>query len=1771
MKAGAWGLGCAAALWLCSSGAGQDLSEENGFHIEEVPTSVLKEFQAHIEAESWRDLFRAYRARLRSYANRLVRPPEAPSELLSFREYAIRLFSRLPEKALAEYRIQFNGELNRAVEVSETTGDPAPLEAAVETWFFAEQADVQMDRLANRYLEQGEWLRAARHWRRLLRYYPDPRVDLGVVAGRLIYCGQLLESRELIEEARKLARRRGIEGVIRVGSRRIDLERFSREARPFPPARSSSADDRDLPDMDPAGGLDLDRVHPTLELSLGRLEGVWGGPGKGKSGLVPFSIPMAFQAGGRPFLVYHDGVRLYVVNPERMKAGRADRAIYWMDEVRSPQCDPARGVRLPAPVKITMPYAGAILDGDLLYVNMHSPESRPVQSNPRFGRVPYFPPLNSIRVYRLLDSHGRVMPRRLIATTDPAMFHGRSTRDFRDRRFHFSWPMHIRGNDLYVGLVAEAGNDQESYVACFDKRTLEVRWITFICSAAVRNPFWGRTPWDVRVFPTLIEAYQGVIYVLTNLGCVAAVDPVTGSLLWLSSYDRDPIVPNPRDPRRRAVRSLERPPNRILIHRNRLYVLAMDSARLHVFDALDGRPLKGFDLPKQRGRDYVSQMNWEDMHHLVGVVNGALVLTGAKGLVMRRLEDGLMYVSRWSNGNVADGRPFIHQGKIYVPVSAGGRLPARPLGGFAGLRVYDAKTWKLIHRSLWKEDGQWGNVLVFGDRLAIAGVDRLGLWTSVEAGLAAWDRMARQSPARPELLYEYGMKLLEVADNRRPLRRDPKAIERLERARKVFSKFLWLVEGRPEWREQVRACRRKLYDVFLHLGDHRFRREGGAGQAAAFYLRAREFAYDEQTYSDAALRLGLVYEKQGKFREAGETYLEVIRKAGDAVVESPDGSGSESSRRFALRRINRIVTQYGESALDHLDKLARKIIRGAGEGVEEKIRLVERLPLTRSVRRLVEDIGAALDRIRDPLRRAEILRRLRGRFPDFYTLERARQLIDSLEKLKDFERLKKELLRLKKLWGEESSFDPRYRTVAAWVDARLKQIARTGGRRSTLIGERIVEIGNLGASDFRPGPLRIPLWRGPLKPGGVLPPGFGPDLELIRYGNRVELWDLAKGKKVWSRGPPGVYFGAEVESADGDRCRIKAVAAGSPAATAGLKPGDVIAAVDGAEVSVKGFMSLLRAAEPGRIWELTLQGGRRVPVRLSTYPAHAEVPIVAAGFSRDYSLVVVWPEWIVALDLKDGAVRWTYGGGREGARFSAAGWLDGRVVILEELGREDQNAATHRSPSHPGFRRLPFEDGPGGDAFRGGTGGTSGERRYRILVLADTSGQLVYTRWIRQAGPDGALTAAEFRGSPLGDRIAMFLCFERTIRIGHVDRERGLTDIETIDIAKEGLFDWAFVEEDERVLLAYPDGRKRLIVRSVQLGGKETWTTTLTERSIPSLPKSEQVRLFTDGRYVCVAISAQDVSHIAVLEAATGRFAGSAGVVSPKRGRVTYRVLAGALDEDTLIVYGVGKSKGAGFLFAYGIGNAAISLKWRSLAPWQEAKFPVEMDLTRDLVILRQSRAYSMDMENGRYRPALTVYSRKRDGKRVFDPAGFEKADTTYLPAFWRGRLYLVEGEQGCSVVYGTPKGDGKTDPPRSPERQGGGYSPSPAPGGNECKWTREEWNEAIDGLKFYSAAGYGSGFYEFVHPSARAAWEKVRRLGREAYPYLIAYIADPDLRRGRGAIVALKSLCGDPRKGRKAEALKPGARTAFQEEWKRILKVKDEDVRRAMDYLGIR
>lgn len=165
---------------------------------------------------------------------------------------------------------------------------------------------------------------------------------------------------------------------------------------------------------------------------------------------------------------------------------------------------------------------------------------------------------------------------------------------------------------LYVMAVGVHGL-HDAFVAAFDADNGRLIWRTQVCSA---NPFSVGGP----VQPDLglpVAVANGMVYVTTNLGGVAALDATSGTIKWLRVYDRLQTVDRFNNQGRRLSSDFWAP-NPPVIHENLLLVTPQDSEFLYAYDIESGKRV--WEVSRTE-RD-------TGLKHLLGITNGNLVVTG---------------------------------------------------------------------------------------------------------------------------------------------------------------------------------------------------------------------------------------------------------------------------------------------------------------------------------------------------------------------------------------------------------------------------------------------------------------------------------------------------------------------------------------------------------------------------------------------------------------------------------------------------------------------------------------------------------------------------------------------------------------------------------------------------------------------------------------------------------------------------------------------------------------------------------------------------------------------------------------------------------------------------------------------------------------------------------------------------------------------------------------------------------------------------------------
>jgi outer membrane protein assembly factor BamB len=124
---------------------------------------------------------------------------------------------------------------------------------------------------------------------------------------------------------------------------------------------------------------------------------------------------------------------------------------------------------------------------------------------------------------------------------------------------------------------------EDCYVIALDLKNGKYRWNAYVASANSGNQIFGEMPLRSENLSHVAYA-SGRLFVLTNLGVVAAVDAYSGSVAWLNIYPRS-VPENVRFNMGRVIVNGGNRPwtyNPALVQDGKVFALPADGA--HVFD-----------------------------------------------------------------------------------------------------------------------------------------------------------------------------------------------------------------------------------------------------------------------------------------------------------------------------------------------------------------------------------------------------------------------------------------------------------------------------------------------------------------------------------------------------------------------------------------------------------------------------------------------------------------------------------------------------------------------------------------------------------------------------------------------------------------------------------------------------------------------------------------------------------------------------------------------------------------------------------------------------------------------------------------------------------------------------------------------------------------------------------------------------------------------------------------------------------------------------------
>lgn len=254
---------------------------------------------------------------------------------------------------------------------------------------------------------------------------------------------------------------------------------------------------------------------------------------------------------------------------------------------------------------------------------------------------------------------------------------------------------------LYIALRQQDGVRTQTHIAAFDAKRGELVWRRFVAAAET----FGQ-PESKEYADNLLSLAEGVLYLNTNLGAVAAVRASDGQMLWGTRY---PQIARQDDAPYTAPQRRDRGLTPCLIHRGLVLVAPSDCDRVFALDAATGLLLWA-TAPEAA----------DNVRHLLGVGGGNLIASGRR-LYWINVETGQV-IARFPGGEDealrSYGRGVLAGNQVYWPTRD-------------RLYVFDQRGPRQTRQpiDLTPLGLTGGNLLIAHDTLLIAGADRLSAFT----------------------------------------------------------------------------------------------------------------------------------------------------------------------------------------------------------------------------------------------------------------------------------------------------------------------------------------------------------------------------------------------------------------------------------------------------------------------------------------------------------------------------------------------------------------------------------------------------------------------------------------------------------------------------------------------------------------------------------------------------------------------------------------------------------------------------------------------------------------------------------------------------------------------------------------------------------------------------------------------------------------------------------------------------------------------------------
>ncbi len=732
---------------------------QQGVYVRDSATATDKfELGRRMERlKEWHKSADVYQEILEKYQDRVIPVATDPKgRFVKYSSVTVAVQERLarwPDEGLAVYRARY--EPSAAMMLDQCRfGDYRLLHDILSRYFVTESAKQAGMRLMGLYLESGEFMAATWIGQRLLQWHPNlgadrPRV-LFQTAVALHLAGQATEATRMLEELKS----KHANEVATIAGRDTSLvEALTRELLQPPPVATGQADDswpmfggdvsRSL--IPSATGNPGARVY-SIDLPGPNVEGL---NEQAKRALLD-SHNMAKSAGtavnvmpvsDRGQLFFQDGYRVYAVQLESgvplpgwaQTYGGSHAGQFWLPAGPNAFYNMVGLEQWQFSQMLVPEQRSLTLTDDAVLAVMG-------QAPLRFQLGTVSPAEGGARLVCLDRSTGRqrwtALPRS--GTDDPG----------NAKNLTFSGSPLVVGDSVYViARGSTAAGVEDCHVCCYGLAGGEYRWSSYVASSQSGNAAMNGVAMGPDADSLSHLAFgSGRVYVLTNLGAVAAIDAYSGATVWLTIYPRSEQAINALQQRQMrimwgginqmaasassdALKPWELNP--VILSGGCVFALPSDGTHIMVYSAGTGEEVKR--VPREI--EYGGRTTKLTM--LLAVSGQKLIAAARDGILFldwtkadpvepnsRRLQAGAIETMTPFGGSII-GRPFVTSKQMYVPWET-------------AISIIDLQSRKVVGRfpkglAAWAPEEGPGNVLVTRDHVVVAAGKSVNVYTDLAA------------------------------------------------------------------------------------------------------------------------------------------------------------------------------------------------------------------------------------------------------------------------------------------------------------------------------------------------------------------------------------------------------------------------------------------------------------------------------------------------------------------------------------------------------------------------------------------------------------------------------------------------------------------------------------------------------------------------------------------------------------------------------------------------------------------------------------------------------------------------------------------------------------------------------------------------------------------------------------------------------------------------------------------------------------------------------